>query len=152
MAAGSGMRLVVSGHADVDQDELDALTAQLRRRLLELDVDGVGLDRSAAAVPQGAKPGVAIAVGALTVGLAPALFRSVLLLVETWMQNRPVRTVKVDIDGRSIELGQASAEQQQLLVEAFLADLHGTSGADGTPGTSPAPEAGAAGQPPAPQG
>ncbi|MFG1807969.1 hypothetical protein [Streptomyces sp. NPDC049040] len=140
----------MSGHADVDQEELDALTAQLRRRLLDLDVDGVRLDRSAAEVPEGAKPGEAIAVGALAVSLAPAVFRSALLLVETWMQNRPVRAVKVDIAGRSIELGQASAEQQQLLVEAFLAELRGTPGTAGPSGTEQAP--GASGEPPAAQG
>ncbi|MFJ3302527.1 hypothetical protein ACIPSA_05300 [Streptomyces sp. NPDC086549] len=126
MAAGSGMRLVVSGGADVDQEELDELTAQLRRRLLELDVDDVRVGRSDGPVPEGAKPGELIAVGALAVSLAPAVLRPALRLVETWMRNRPVRTVKVDVDGRTLELNHATAEQQQRLVEAFLASTAST--------------------------
>ncbi|WP_329181824.1 hypothetical protein [Streptomyces sp. NBC_01477] len=150
MTAGSGMRLVVSGHADVDQAELDALTAQLRRRLLELDVDDVRLDRSGETAPEGAKSGEVITVGALAVSLAPVLLRPVLRLVETWMQNRPVRSVTVDVDGRTIELGHASAEQQQRLVDAFLDDVRRAPGASGTPDAEPAP--GGPGEDPAPQG
>ncbi|MFC8092340.1 hypothetical protein [Streptomyces sp. NPDC057301] len=131
------MRLVVAGEADVDAAELEALTSQLRQRLLELDVDTVRLERSDEAVPEGAKPGELLAVGALAVSLVPAVLRPALRLIETWMQNRPVRTVKVEIDGRVLELGHASKEQQQLLVDAVL---HGSS--DGT--GSPAPTGGPA--------
>jgi hypothetical protein len=136
MAAIDSMRLVVSGEADVDQDELDELAAQLRRRLLELDVDDVRVGRSDGTVPEGAKPGELIAVGALAVSLAPAVLRPALRLVETWMQNRPVRTVKIEVDGRVLELGHATAQQQQRLVESFLS---GTSGADGAGEPSAAP-------------
>ncbi|MFE0326875.1 hypothetical protein ACFW08_08745 [Streptomyces sp. NPDC058960] len=153
MAAASTVHLVVSGEVDVDQEELDELTTQLRRRLLELDVDDVRLGRSGEVVPEGAKPGEVIAAGALAVSLAPAVLRPVLRLVETWMQNRPVRTVKVDIDGRTIELGHASAEQQERLVDAFLEDVRTRTPAEGGP---PVPDAaagvaGGSGEPPAVQ-
>ncbi|MGW6905823.1 hypothetical protein [Streptomyces sp. NPDC054940] len=113
------MRLVVSGEADVDQAELDALTSQLRQRLLELDIDDVRLGRSDEAAPEGAKPGELIAVGALAVSLAPVVLRPALRLIETWMQNRPVRTVTVDIDGRILEIGHASKDQQQHLLDLY---------------------------------
>ncbi|MFF4355943.1 hypothetical protein [Streptomyces sp. NPDC001604] len=118
-----GMRLVLSGGDELDGEELDALTRQLRKRLLELDVDDVKVERSDAAPPPGAKPGELISVGALAVSLAPAVFRPALRVVETWLQNRPARTVKVEVDGRTLELGQASPEEQRLLVEAFLEGL-----------------------------
>ncbi|MES4892915.1 hypothetical protein [Streptomyces sp. NPDC096012] len=121
MAVGSGLRLVVVGEIDVDQEELDSLTAQLRRRLLEIDVDDVRTVPSGDALPDGAKAGELIAVGALAVSLAPAVLRPALRLVETWMKNRPVKSVKLEMDGRVIELGHVSAEQQQQLIEAFLA-------------------------------
>ncbi|MFF7975686.1 hypothetical protein [Streptomyces sp. NPDC007905] len=120
MGAASSMRLTVSGAADVDREELDELTRQLRRRLLELDVDDVQVGRAEGNVPDGAKPGELLAAGALVVSLAPAVLRAALRVVETWMQNRPVRTVTVDIDGRTIELRHASTEQQERLVNAYL--------------------------------
>jgi hypothetical protein len=64
------------------------------------------------------------------------VLRPALRLVETWMQNRPVRTVKIEVDGRVLELGHATAQQQQRLVESFLS---GTSGADGAGEPSAAP-------------
>jgi hypothetical protein len=133
MAAASTVHLVVSGEVDVDQEELGELTAQLRRRLLDLDVDDVLLGRSGAVVPEGAKPGEIIEIGALAVSLAPAVLRPVLHLVETWMQNRPVRTVKVDIGGRTIELGHASREQQERLVATFLQEVGTRAAADEGP-------------------
>lgn len=153
MAAASTMRLVVSGGADVDQEELDELTLQLRRRLLELDVDDVRVERSGAPVPEGAKPGGLLAVGALAVSLAPAVLRPALHLVETWLQNRPVRTVKVDVDGRTLELGHASAEQQQRLVDAFLEEIRTRAQGEESP-TAPGEAAGVTGdtgEPPAVQ-
>lgn len=123
MAVAERMRLVLSGGQDLDQEELEALTAQLRQRLLEVDVDDVRMERSHGAPPPGAKPGELVTVGALAVTLAPAVFRPALRVVETWLKNRPVRTVKVDVDGRTLELGHASPEEQRLLVEAFLEAL-----------------------------
>ena len=128
MAVANRMRLVLSGGDELDQEELEALTAQLRQRLLELDVDDVRVERSGEAPPAGAKPGDIIAVGALAVTLAPAVFRPALRLVETWLKNRPVRTVKVDVDGHTLELGHASPQQQQLLVETFLEGIRAKSG------------------------
>ncbi|SEG76321.1 hypothetical protein SAMN05216223_11076 [Actinacidiphila yanglinensis] len=120
MAVGGTVRLVVAGAADVDTDELETLTAQLRRRLLELDVDDVRLARSDGPVPDGAKPGELLSVGVLAVTLAPAVIRPVLRLVEAWMTSRPVRTVTVEWDGRTLELGAATPEQQERLLTAFL--------------------------------
>ncbi|MEV5239071.1 hypothetical protein AB0K89_08155 [Streptomyces cinnamoneus] len=126
MAANSQMGLVVSGGSDVDQEEVEQLTTQLRRRLLELDVDDVRTARSDGETPEGAKPGELMAVGALAISLAPTVLRPVLRLVETWMQNRPVRTVKIEVDGHVLELGHVSPQQQQRLVEAFLEEIRTT--------------------------
>nr|WP_237492949.1 hypothetical protein [Streptomyces sp. YIM 132580] len=100
---------------------------QLRGRLLELDVEDVRPVRSEADAPEGAKSGELIAAGAMVLSLAPTLFRPVLRVVETWMQNRPVRTVKIEINGHQMELGHASPAQQQRVVEAFLAEVRGSS-------------------------
>ncbi|MFI8308247.1 hypothetical protein ACIF80_33525 [Streptomyces sp. NPDC085927] len=114
------MQLVLTGGPDSDQEELDELTRHLRERLLELDVDRVEPVR-AGHVPAGAKPVDAIAVGALAVTLAPIALRSVLGLVQTWIENRPVRTVSIALGDDSLELEAVSAADQQRLIEAFLA-------------------------------
>lgn len=114
------LHLVLTGGQDSDQEELDDLTLQLRERLLELDVDDVEPSRSGA-VPAGAKPVDAIAVGALAVTVAPIALRSVLDLVRTWIETRPVRTVSITLGEDSLDLEAVSSADQQRLIEAFLA-------------------------------
>src|SRR5690606_11290538 len=104
------MRLVLTGSRDSDQEELDGLTLQLRERLLELDVDDVALDRSGA-VPDGAKPVDAVAVGALAVTALPFALRAALDLVRTWIENRPVRTVSITLGEDTLELEAVSSSR-----------------------------------------
>jgi hypothetical protein len=139
MNATIGMGIVLEGGPDADAEELDSLTRRLRDRLLELDVDDVRPAPAARAVPDGAKSGELIVAGGLAVTLAPVLVRAVLRLVETWMTNRPLRTVTVTVDGRSIELGHATREEQRRLVDAFVA---------ATQAQAPVPEGGDGSQAP----
>lgn len=116
----SRLTLDLAGASDTDAEELQSLGEQLRRALLELDVENVQLARRSAAAPEGAKPGEALAVGALVVTTVPLLVRQVLQLVDTWLRNRPLRGIKVELDGESIELGHASVEDQRRLIDAFV--------------------------------
>ncbi|MFF3559523.1 hypothetical protein ACFYXS_05725 [Streptomyces sp. NPDC002574] len=118
---------------DVDTEELAELALNLRGRLLELDVADVRWLRDGV-VPLGAKPLDAVEAGVLLVSAAPAVWRGVLELVQVWLNGRPVRGVKVDLQGRSIELTAASKEEQRLLVEQFLRATAGTEVAEESTG------------------
>ncbi|GGR29007.1 hypothetical protein [Streptomyces netropsis] len=119
MANADLMTVTLEGAPDSDLVELDELTVQLREELLELDVDRVEPVRIEE-TPVGSKPGDAIALGVLAVTLSPIALRGVFRLLETWMTNRPVRKVRVVFGDDSIELEQASAEDQRRLVDAFI--------------------------------
>ncbi|MFB7076451.1 hypothetical protein [Streptomyces sp. NPDC056308] len=121
MDTGSDVFLAVVGAADVDNDELHGLVLSLREHLLELDVEEVRLGRGE--LPEHAKSAEALTIGALVVSLAPVMLRGVLGCVETWMHNRPVRSVKVDVNGRTIELDTASQEDRRRLIDAFVRAL-----------------------------
>jgi hypothetical protein len=115
--------LAVEGGQETDARELADLTAQLRRRLLELDVETVELVRREEDIPPGAKPVDAITIGALVVTAAPAALKAVVALIDSWLKNRPVRSATVTIDGDSLELTKVSRSEQRQLVEAFI-DKH----------------------------
>ena len=91
------LTLAIEGGPDTDAREVSELTAQLRQRLLELDVDTVELVRSDE-IPEGAKPGDAINLGALPITLAPTILPAVVGLLKDWLAHRPVSTAKVTID------------------------------------------------------
>ncbi|MFF7145986.1 hypothetical protein [Streptomyces sp. SID2888] len=122
MDTGSGVFLTVVGAADVDDDELQELVLSLREHLLELDVEDVRLRRDQ--LPEDAKSAEALTLGALVVSLAPVMLRGILRCVETWMQNRPVRSVRVDVDGRTIEVAAASRDDQRRLIDAYIRALN----------------------------
>lgn len=113
------LTLAIDGGPDADAREVSELTARLRKRLLELDVERVEPARSAD-VPAGSKPGDAITIGSLVITLAPAALTAVVGFLKDWLVNRPVRGAKVTIDGDSIELTNVSTADLERLAAAFV--------------------------------
>ncbi|MER8219471.1 hypothetical protein ABTZ58_02455 [Streptomyces sp. NPDC094143] len=132
------VRLELRGLSDTDDDELLRLSSQLRRSLLELDVTDVQLARSPNVVGAGAKSGELIAAGAVAVTAAPFVLRQVLKLADTWLKNRPIHSIMVELDGRTIELSDASDVERERLIDAFLAHS-GAPDADETGTVQPQP-------------
>jgi hypothetical protein len=107
---------------EVDRVELDELTVDLRRRLLELDVGSVE-PAGSAEVPAGAKAVEVAAAGALLITLTPLVVRSVVQLLQTWLQHRPVRSIKLVAGDRKLEISAVSSADQARIVDAFIATL-----------------------------
>jgi hypothetical protein len=114
------MTVVLEGGSDTDAAELARLTGQLRGQLLELDVETVELARGEE-IPEGAKPLDPVTIGALVVTVGPAALEAAVALVDRWLSHRPVRSAKLTIAGDTIELTEATAADQQRLVDAFIA-------------------------------
>ncbi len=114
------LTLVVEGRADSDLQELAKLTGQLRRQLLELDVEDVRLLRGGE-IPRGAKIADPVAIGGLLVTLGPAAIQGVVGLAQHWLKDRPVSGIKLTLGGDTIELTNASPEQVEQLTRAFIA-------------------------------
>jgi hypothetical protein len=106
-----------------DEERVDALASQLRRELLEMDVEDVRR-RSAGAAPDGTRALELAAVGALIVTMQQSseLLIRVVGAVREWLKRdpEPARTVKLTIGDRTIELSAASSEQQDRLITEFV--------------------------------
>ena len=124
MSSAALVTIVLSGLPDMDADELDNLTADLRKALLELDVDAVA-PITTNEPPIGAKPAEAFTVGALAITTSPVLIASVVRLIETWIKNRPLRKLTLTIGDDHLEINQASRGEQRLVVESFIAEHSG---------------------------
>lgn len=105
-----------------EAEELDRLTANLRRELLELDVDDVTRLREGPP-PPGARAVELVALGSLVVavGKVAGALSSVVRVVQGWVGHKPERKVRLVMDGDVLELSGATAEQQQQLVDEWLA-------------------------------
>ena len=106
-----------------DAESLEELVRDLRQELLQLDVDSVSTVPAGPA-PPGSKGLDMAAAAALLVqvkGSVTAL-SMVVSAVRAWLQRGkdPGASVKLTIGDRTLELSQATTEQQELLVQEFL--------------------------------
>lgn len=137
---------VAEGGADAER--LDALTAQLREELLGLDVDDV---RPAVVgeAPPGSRAIELAAIGALIVTLQQSeqLVAGVVNLVRQFIKRDagPALTVHMTIGGQSIELSNATTDQQQQLVQEFLRSVAAAS-TSSSPNAAPQPVSRATGR------
>jgi hypothetical protein len=119
---GGQLRLHVSEEG-ADAEQLGVLVDYLRAELLQIHVEDVAAAH-ADEVPAGARAGGASAVGALLVALGQSAgsLRSVASVIGDWLRRGPDsrRTVRLELNGETLELSQASAADQARLIELFL--------------------------------
>jgi hypothetical protein len=118
----AGLRLQLSEDG-ADAERLAVLTGYLRAELIRLDVDDVTAVPAGAA-PPGARVSGAATVGALLVALGQSAegLRSVVSVVSDWLHRGDGvgRTVRLQLGGDTLELSQASAAEQQRLIDLFV--------------------------------
>jgi hypothetical protein len=106
-----------------DAEQLAALVDYLRAELLELDIDDVTRPEAGAA-PPGTKGASLVAAGTLvvTLGKSADALRSVLGTVGNWLSRGlgAPRTVKVSIDGDTLELSKVTAAEQAELIALYV--------------------------------
>jgi hypothetical protein len=106
-----------------DTERLNTLTGFLRQELLQLDVEDVTALR-AGDPPPGARAFDVAVVGALmvTLGRSADSLRAVLSAVGKWLGRGEVthRRVRLEIAGDVLELSEATAADQQRLIELFV--------------------------------
>lgn len=112
---------VLDAGPDRDGEELFELTQGLREELLELDVDSVALESEGAA-PDGSKGPELLALGGLVIKfmLNSAVLKSVVDTSAAWLGRQGARSVKLTLDGDTLELTGVSSDQQSRLVEQWI--------------------------------
>jgi hypothetical protein len=106
---------------DADDQEPAELAFRLRRELLDLDVDAV--EPAAGQAPEDAKGLGLIAVGALIVrfALRPDVLRAVVSGVRSWAGRQRMCTVKLTLDGDTLEITGPHSAEQERAVDLWIA-------------------------------
>ncbi len=103
---------------ELQEDDLPIVLRRLRTELLDLDlaaVEALATDT----VPDGAKGASKIA-GALAVRLGMAGLKAVVTRLREWV-SRNGRSLEITLDGDTLKLTGVTPEQQDKLIEAWLA-------------------------------
>lgn len=110
----------VGAGSDADVEEIAEATLQLRRELLDLEVDAVELP-AAGEPPPGSRGVELAAFGALLVTVSQSqLLGPVIAAVRSWLAGGPQRSIKLELDGDSLELTGMSSTEQRRLVDEWL--------------------------------
>jgi Effector Associated Constant Component 1 len=108
---------------DSDLEELAQLCDGLRLELLELEVETVNAIGGGPA-PARAKSSAVDTVGTLVVALSnSAVVVALVGVLRAWVRRGAGRKVTLRLGENSIEVSQASAEQQAILIKSWL-DRH----------------------------
>jgi hypothetical protein len=112
-----------------DLERIGALAGYLRAELLQLDVEDVR-PLPAGEAPPGSRAFEVAAVGALLVSLGKSAdgLRAVVGAVRVWLARGDGvrRTVRLELGGDVLELSEATAADQQRLIEVFVSRHAGT--------------------------
>jgi hypothetical protein len=117
-----GLVLVVASEPDVDPDEVDRSVRQLYAELNDLDVESI-VPRPPQDTPLGAKGVDPFSLGALLITLTTAggVITSVIATARDWLaRHATARRISVTIDGDTIVLERASAQERDALIEAYV--------------------------------
>jgi hypothetical protein len=112
---------------DSSAEETEGRTQGLRSELLDLD-EVADVSRASAGPPPPGSRGLDVAaLGALVVAVEPTIgaLSRIVSVVRDWLAHRggdehAGESVRITVNGQSIELGAATAAQQQALVDEFL--------------------------------
>jgi hypothetical protein len=110
------------GVGDADAEEIDGLRTGLRRELLDLDVERV--ERvPAGEPPAGARAFEVFALGSLVVTLVRNrdALKAVVQTLQRWLARDERRTIRLELDGDTLEVTRASSEEQERLISGWLA-------------------------------
>jgi hypothetical protein len=105
---------------DADAQEVAEATLQLRRELLDLDADAVE-PQAGGEPPPGTRAVELAALGALAVTISQSeLLAPILAAVRWWLADAPQRSIKLELDGDTLELTGVSSKEQQRLTDEWL--------------------------------
>jgi hypothetical protein len=116
------VRLELRTDPESDREEQELAIRRLRRELSEFD-SGVVRPVAAPATPPGSGAIDPVAIGAIVLALSASggVFVAIVETVKDWLGRQAARhRITLTIDGDSIELTRATAEERQALVEAFV--------------------------------
>lgn len=118
------IQLVLSINAgeETDAEEMEALTQQLYRDLLELeDVESVDLVR-AGKQPERAKVSDPISWGTVLVTslAAGGVITTLINAIQSWLTRNERRSITVEIDGDKLQITGISSKEQQQIINAWI--------------------------------
>ena len=118
--------LNLNAGAELDDEEKEHVTRQLRYELLGLAVGDVEFVKSGK-TPTGAKAGDPVTLGALLITLAASggVLPTIIGTIQSWLTRHNQRSISLEINGSKIDIKDVSSEDQKRLINAWISAVQG---------------------------
>lgn len=118
--------LNLNAGSELDAEEKERVTRQLREELMRLDVDGVDFVKSGKA-PAKAKAGDPITWGKLLLMLVPSggVLTTIISAIQSWLTRHNQRSMSLEINGNKIDIKDISSEDQKRLIDSWISTIQG---------------------------
>ncbi|WP_328681843.1 hypothetical protein OG905_38490 [Streptomyces sp. NBC_00322] len=116
------IQLVLAPDRELDPEAGEQLMLRLRAELSELDIESLS-SLPGAEAPDGAKAVDPVTLGTIVVALSASggVFTALIETLRDWLGRQSARhRISVTIDGDTIELERASADERRDLIDGFV--------------------------------
>lgn len=114
------MKLLIDAGPEADLERVERLTHELKRELLDQDVDLVEIPEIDEKPPVGAKAGGIAGVGSLLVTLAPSVLPNIIGCIGSFASSRNSGEIMIDLNGNKLQLKGMPSSEMQKMVNDFI--------------------------------
>lgn len=116
--------LNLDARSELDAEEKERITRQLREELMGVDVDGVDFVKSGKA-PVKAKAGDPITWGTLLLTLAASggVLTTIIGVVQSWLTRHNQRSISLEVNGNKIDVHDITSEDQKRLIDSWIRNV-----------------------------
>jgi hypothetical protein len=114
------LKLMIDAGPEADSERLELLTHELRRELMDQDVDLVEIPELKEKPPEGAKVVGIAEVGTILVTLAPSALSPVIGCINSWVSNKSAGEIVIDLNGQKLQLKNIPSSERQKIVSEFI--------------------------------
>lgn len=114
------LKLLIDAGPEADSERLEQLTHELRRELMDQDVELVEIPELKEKPPDGAKVAGIAEVGTILVTLAPSALSPVIGCINSWVGNKSAGEIVIDLNGQKLSLKNIPRSERQKLVSEFI--------------------------------
>jgi hypothetical protein len=110
--------------SELDAEEKERATRQLREELMGLDVDTIDFVKSGKA-PAKAKAGDPITWGVLLLTFAASggVLITLIGVVQSWLTRHNQRRISLEVNGNKIDVNDISSEDQKRLIDSWISTI-----------------------------
>jgi len=112
--------------SELDAEEKELVTRQLREELMRLDVDGVDFVKSGKAPAKANGDPITWGTLLLTLAASGGVLTTLIGVVQSWLTRHNQRSISLEVNGNKIDVDDITSEDQKRLIDSWISNVQGS--------------------------